>query len=126
MTLPGSGIGANYDLDRLIELTKHCNKEVHLFRALCDAEYLSIINNHNKFIPYDFALEMKWFATCYKHAKLWGDLLYPSRDYKIIRITILEKTLDYLYYDIMLDNIGPAYAADIVLLNWIVKEVITL
>ena len=123
MTLFGTGVGASYNLEKLSIQTKSCNNEVYLFRALCDAEYLSIINNHNKFVSYDFALEMKWFATCYDHARAWGDLFYPNKDYKIIRIKISEKTLDYLYFDKMLDNIGSAYAGDIVLLNCIVKEV---
>ena len=123
MALLGTGVGANYNPKKLSKLAEYCNSDIHLFRALCDAEYLSIINNHNKFMPYDFALEMKWFATCYDHARAWGDLFYPNKDYKIIRIKISEKTLDYLYFDKMLDNIGSAYAGDIVLLNSIVQEV---
>jgi hypothetical protein len=46
--------------------------EAHLFRAMCDAEFLSIVENNNIFTPYDFAMELKWFALNLKDAKAWG------------------------------------------------------
>ena len=88
-----------------------------MFRAVSNEEYDSIINNNNSFIPYDFALEMKWFASNYSHAKKWGDVFYPNGLYKIVKITIAENALHFMFYTRMLDNIGPAYAADIILLN---------
>ena len=72
MTLLGTGVGENYDLEIINKLSENCNIETHLYRALCDTEYFNIINNHNKFTYFDYALEMKWFATSYEHARLWG------------------------------------------------------
>ena len=123
MALLGTGVGANYDSKELERLSSQVGKEVHLFRAVCDNEYISILNNNNKFTPYAFAMEMKWFATCHEHAKMWGELFYPDKAFKVVEITVSEKALCYMFYMRMLDNIGSAYAADIYLLNRIVKGV---
>jgi hypothetical protein len=116
-----TGTGADYDDGRLNDLSVRAGGEVKLFRAVCEAEYISIIENENKFIPYEYAMGKKWFATCRAHAKKWGDWFYPDCTYKIIEITVLEESLKYMFYLKSLDDIGAAYAADEVLLNKIVR-----
>jgi len=97
--------------------------EVSLFRTISEAEYISILKNGYKFITYPYAMEKKWFAISYKHAKLWSEILYPKEPYKIIEITVLDDALKFMFYVGFLDNIGPAYAADVDLLNAIVRNV---
>ena len=65
----GTGEGADYNDGRLEGLTVRDGDEVYLFRAICEAEYVSIIDNGNRFVPYDWAIEKKWFATSLNHAK---------------------------------------------------------
>lgn len=121
-TLLGTGEGFDYDDGRLDKLSAQYGEETRLFRAMCEPEYISIIGNGNKFVAYDWAMDKKWFATCYSHAKRWGTLVYPDGAYKILEITVLTESLKYMFYLKALDNIGPAYSADIVLLNKIVRR----
>jgi len=121
--LLGTGEGLNYENNQMNILFVQDEEEIQLFRAMCEAEYISIINNNDKFVSYDYAMEKKWFATCHIHAKKWGDLFYPYGTYKIIEITVLKVSLKYMFFVKFLDNIGPAYAADVILLNKIVKRV---
>jgi hypothetical protein len=117
----GTGTGTDYDDGRLDDLSVRNGEEVKLFRAMCDAEYDSIIENGNKFTYYEYSMGKKWFATCFNHVKQWGDWFYPNCTYKILEITVLEESLKYMFHLKSLDDIGPAYAADEVLLNKIVR-----
>ena len=119
--LLGTGEGIRYDDGRLNGVTVREGVETLLFRAMCEAEYDSIVSNANTFVPYDWALEKKWFATCYEHAVKWADWFYPDGTYRIAEITVLRETLKYMFYVKLLDNIGPAYSADVTLLNMIVR-----
>ena len=116
--LLGTGDSADYK-----EHNSNDSEEIQLFRVMCEAEYISIIKNHNKFIEYEWAMEKKWFATCINHANKWGKLFYPDGVYKLIEITVLKESLKYMFYLKLLDNIGPAYSADIELLNKIVRRI---
>jgi len=121
-SLLGTGEGVCYTDGRLGRLSEQKGEEVQLFRAMCDAEYLSIVKNGNSFVPYEWALEKKWFAVCIDHAKKWANWFYPAGVYKILEITVLKETLRYMFFVKMLDNIGPAYSADVALLNLIVRR----
>ena len=120
--LLGTGEGVDYE-SRLDKLLVKSGEEIHLFRVMCEAEYFSIIKNNNKFIFYEWAMEKKWFATCYNHAMKWGEYFYPDKIFKIVEITVLKESLKFMFYIKLLDNIGPAYSADIILLNNIVRKV---
>ena len=108
----GTGEGIRY-ASRLDNMKSKSGKEVKLFRAMCESEYLSIIQNNNFFIEYEWAMEKKWFAVSREHAAKWGEMFYPQESYKIIEITVLEEALIFMFYAKMLDNIGSAYAGDI-------------
>ena len=71
-------------------------------------------------------MEKKWFASCYDDVKKWGKLFYPYENYKIIEMIVLQESLKYMFYVKYLDNIGPAYAADVELLNKIARRIILL
>jgi len=119
----GTGCGADYKDKQLNELKSRIGKEVSLFRAMCNAEYLSIIENNNTFIDYEWAMEKKWFATSFEDANKWGRIFYPERICKIIEIIVLQESLKYMFFLKFLDNIGPAYSADVELLNKIVRRI---
>jgi len=118
--LLGTGEGAGYEDIQFDDLSVSA-EEVKLFRAVCEAEYISILENDNKFVPYEWAMDKKWFATCHEHAVEWGNWFYPDGVYKIIEITVLKESLKYMFFLKSLDNIGSAYAADAALLNKIVR-----
>jgi len=120
--LLGTGEGACYGDGRLSRLSEQDGIETQLFRAMCEAEYNSIISNANTFAPYEWALEKKWFATCQDHARKWAAWFYPDGIYRIVEVTVLEEMLKYMFFVKMLDNIGPAYSADVALLNMIVRR----
>jgi len=119
----GTGEGNDYADGRLDRLTERDGVEVKLYRAVSEAESISIISNNYSFVPYEFAIEKKWFATCLTHAEKWAEWFYTDGVYRIIEIVVLRESLKYMFYLKMLDNIGPAYAADINLLSKIVREV---
>lgn len=96
-------------------------KDVKLYRSMSNDEYLSIIANGNKFPYYDFAMEAKWFAVYLKDAEKWGDIFYPEGIYRIIEIIVPEDSLKLMLYNGFLDAIGPAYCAEIDLLNMVMK-----
>ena len=121
--LLGTGEGNDYNDGRLEELSVRGGDEVCLFRAVSEAEYSSIVDNSNRFVPYEWAIEKKWFATQLAHVKKWAEWLYTDGDYKIAEVVVLYESLKYMFYVKMLDSIGPAYAADIELLNKIVRKV---
>jgi hypothetical protein len=79
----GTGCVANYKNKQLDGLKLRNGKEISLFRAMCDAEYLSIIENNDTFIEYDWAMEKKWFANSLDDVNKWGNLFYPDGIYKI-------------------------------------------
>ena len=120
--LLGTGEGACYGDGRLSGLSVQKGEEIRLFRAMCDTEYVSIVNNDNTFVPYEWALEKKWFAVCHDHAEKWANWFYPDGIYRIIEIAVLKEALKYMFYLKLLDNIGPAYSADVALLNMIVRR----
>ena len=119
--LLGTGIGANY-VEQLNALIEKDGEETQLFRAMCEAEYVSILENDGKFAEYNFAMEQKWFAMCVEDVNKWGKLFYQEAAYTILEITVLNESLKYMFYSSRLDNIGPAYLADIELLNKIMRR----
>ena len=119
----GTGEIASYTDKQIDALVAKDGKKVRLYRAICNAEYDSLSANSFKFVYYANAMEMKWFATSIKQVRKWGDLIYSDNDYQIIEATLLRDSLPYMFFVNFLDNIGPAYAADIMLLNKIVRKV---
>ena len=121
-TLFGTGHGDDYK-GQLNDLKTANGEEAKLFRVICDAEYISIVENNDSFEEYEWAMELKWFATCLEHAKKWGNLFYPNGDCNIIEVTLLKESLKYMFYLKFLDNIGSAYAANAELLNKIIRRI---
>ena len=119
----GTGEGKDYSDVSLEGLSVRNGEEVCLFRVVSEAEYTSIVDNSNSFVFYEWAIEKKWFATNLEHAKKWAKWLYSNGIYKIVEAVVLSESLKYMFYVKMLDNIGPAYAADIELLNKIVRRI---
>ena len=122
MILLGIGEGALY-ADMLDGFLDKAGEEVELYRVMCKEEYLSFVEAGNKFVEYEYSMSGKWFATCHGDAEKWGKLFYQTQDYCILVITVLTDALKYMFHLRMLDNIGPAYSADVVLLNKIVRRV---
>ena len=89
---------------------------------MSEAEYDSVISN-KKFIPYDRAMEEKWFATSQEDALSWASLFYPDGDFKMIEIEVDTSGLSEMYYSQHLDNIGPAYCSSLKLLEKIIKKI---
>ena len=118
----GTGEGKDYYCRHSETLSVLVTEEVHLFRAVSEAEYESVVTNGNRFVYYEWALEKKWFATTLDHAISWAKWFYSDGNYRIIEATVLTVSLIYMFYVRMLDNIGPAYAADVELLNKIVRR----
>ena len=120
--LLGTGEGASYAgvLDDFFDKT---GEEVELYRVMCKDEYLSIVEAGNKFVEHEYSMGGKWFATSHSDAEKWGRLFYQNQDYCILEITVLTDALKYMFHLRMLDNIGPAYSADVLLLNKIVRRV---
>jgi hypothetical protein len=118
----GTGEGCAYASDRFAGLQKRDGKEVSLYRVMSEGEYLSILKSKNKFVPYEFSLEKKWFAVSIEHARAWADWFYPDGVYRLLEIVVLEKALELMFFLKKLDNIGPAYSADVVLLNKVVRR----
>ena len=121
--LLGTGEGKDYGDGRLEGLSVRTGDEERLFRAVSEAEYTSIVENSDNFVFYEWAIEKRWFATNQDHAKKWAKWLYANGIYKIVEVVVLRESLKYMFYVKMLDNIGPAYAADIELLNKIVRRI---
>ena len=121
--LLGTGEGTDYNDGCLDGLSVRDGEEVCLFRAISEAEHTSIIENSNRFVFYEWAIEKKWFATNLDHAKKWATWLYADGIYRIVEVVVLAESLKYLFYVKMLDNIGPAYAADVELLKKIIRRI---
>jgi len=120
--LLGIGKGSCHTEKQLNKVLSN-NKKLKLYRAVCEAEYEDIRKKGMKFCYYPYGMEIKWFATNYEHAIMWGESLYPNGIYRILEMTILNTSLQFMFYVKYLDNIGPAYAADVDLLNKIMKKV---
>ena len=98
------------------------NEIFSLFRAMSHDEYRSINENGNRFIDYDFAMSTKWFAVHLEDAHRWAALFYPNDNYVIIEIIVPREALSLMHHNPHLDMIGPAYAAEIDLLNMVMKS----
>ena len=121
----GTGEGKKYTNEQLNGLLTKTGEEVKLFRVMCEAEYNSLVNN-NRFITYDNALEIKWFASCYTDVEKWRDCfkkIYPENfDFVILEVILLKEALKYMFFADNLDAIGYAYSADSDLLNKIIRR----
>ena len=117
----GTGEGDSYADKQLEQLLVLDGNESSLLHVVSKAEYISYVDN-NCFLPYDYAMEKKWFATCYGHALMQANKLYQDNEYRIVKITVLTESLRYMFYVKSLDSIDPAYAADTSLLNKIVRR----
>ena len=122
-SLFGTGEFADYRSEQLEGLQSKDGCETQLYRIMSSAEYANIVEHNGIFLAYEWAMEKKWFATCVEHAAQWATLLYPDGSNKTLEITVLNEALKYMFYVKALDNIGPAYAADVELLNAIVRRV---
>jgi len=100
------------------------NKEIALFRVMNLDEYNALKDNNGMFTEYDYAMEVKWFATSMDHVMEWKDKFkYKDGEYKIIEINILQSVLNDMHYVELLDGIGPAYSAEIHMLNVIERRI---
>lgn len=124
--IKGTGIGADFTYEQLSDLLTSTGREVRLFRTMSTEEYQSITDNNNTFIPYDFAMEMKWFAKREEDCKEWArrlEMLGEGESRVFVAITVLKKALSFMFYSEKLDGVGAAYSADVDLLNKIVRRV---
>jgi len=117
----GTGIGSDYP--HLADLLKTETKTTELLRIMSTEEWDCLLKNNFVFTEYEFAMEQKWFAVTYEHVMKWGEIFYPKGNGNIIAMTVPVKALEYMFYIKFLDGIGPAYSADITMLNIISKEV---
>ena len=93
-----------------------------LYRVMTEAEYDSVMT-HGKFVPYDRAMEEKWFATTSEDATKWADIFYPDGNYKMLEIEVDTNALSQMYYNQHLDNIGPAYCSSLEILENAIKSI---
>ena len=93
-----------------------------LYRAMSQAEYDSVIQNQ-KFVPYDLAMEDKWFATTQENATKWGNIFYPDGNYRILEVEVDTNSLNKMYYVDYLDNIGPAYCSPLDILEESIRSI---
>ncbi len=93
-----------------------------LYRSMSQAEYDSVIKNQ-KFVPYDLAMEDKWFATTQENATKWGDIFYPDGNYRIIEVEVDTNSLNKMYHVDYLDNIGPAYCSPLDILEESIRSI---
>ena len=97
--------------------------EVEFHRIVDLNEFASIKSNNGKFVEHECAMNIKWFATTEKDVRDWGiKLKHKEGEFRIIKITVLESMLKYMYHVKKLDGIGPAYAMDISMANKIVRR----
>ena len=94
----------------------------NLYRVMSEAEYDSLMSN-KKFVPYDRAMEEKWFATTQGDAIKWADIFYPDGDYRMVEVTINTNYLQEMYYNQHLDNIGPAYCSSLEVFEKAIKSI---
>lgn len=87
-----------------------------LYRVMSEAEYQSVITN-GKFVPYDMAMEEKWFATSADDAAKWANSFYPDGNYRMIEVHVDTNSLSQMYFSPKLDNIGPAYCSSLEVLE---------
>lgn len=95
----------------------------NLYRAMSNEEYNSVMKNKGKFVPYDRAMEEKWFATTPEDANKWASIFYSDGEYKMIEIKVDSNSLSEMYYNEYLDDIGPAYCSPLDVLNNAIKSV---
>ena len=93
-----------------------------LYRSMSQAEYDSVIKIQ-KFVPYDFAMEDKWFATTQENATKWGDIFYPDGNYRILEVEVDTNSLYKMYYVDYLDNIGSAYCSPLYILEESIRSI---
>lgn len=89
---------------------------------MSQAEYDSVYQNQG-FVPYDQAMEEKWFATTQSDAMKWGNIFYPDGDYKILEVEVYNNALADMFYSPHLDNIGPAYCFSLDVLKNAIKQI---
>lgn len=93
------------------------NGNVKLYRAICQAEYDSLIKM-GKSSSILGTMENKWTATNIEDATAWGNSLYQNGEFRIIEITLPKSLLDGFYSGGMkLDGIGPGYYVPVDTLN---------
>ena len=92
------------------------NATTNLYRAMSPAEANDVLTN-NKFLPYDYAMEEKWFATNVDDAGRWGDIFYPDGNYNILQVNVNTNSLDSMYHVVRLDGIGEAYCSSLDVLS---------
>ena len=87
---------------------------------MSEGEYNSLMDA-GEFLPYDKAMESKWFATTAEDATEWGKLFYPDGNYKMVEVQVPTSSLDDMFYMEKLDGIGPAYNAEPSVINNVIE-----
>jgi hypothetical protein len=87
--------------------------EITLHRAVALAEAADVETHGFRLGPN--TMPGKWFAARPGDAERWGRALYamqaPAEPFKIVSIRLPATVVDQLYFEEMLDGIGPAYFA---------------
>ncbi len=92
------------------------------YRVMSEGEYSSLMEN-KKFMPYELAMEEKWFATNQVDASKWAEVFYPDGKYRMIELEIYNKNMSKMYYVAKLDDIGPAYCSSLDVINDSIKSI---
>lgn len=96
-------------------------KTTPLIRTVSSDE-LANIKSTGQFSSANGSMESKWFATNKADARRWAELFKQS-DYVGIRVSKSALKNSAVYFQSMLDSIGPAYCIDINYLNSIVSSI---
>lgn len=84
---------------------------VRLYRAVSEEEFQQILKTG----VFEGAggAEGKYFATTMEHASKWGEALMGKGNFRIIQLDLPPELVQQFYYWSNLDDIGPAYFAEL-------------
>ena len=100
---------------------------IMLYRVMSEAEYNSLMNEDYIFTSVLGSMESKWLATTVADAHTWGQRMNFEGNYRIIEITIPEVVVNVMYYGgPNLDSIGPAFNAEVSILNKYLNSIRTI
>jgi len=85
---------------------------ISFYRAMGQSEYDNLMST-GEFRAGSNSLGGKFFATTPENAAKWGDIFYPSGDFRIVQITTTKTIANSFYqYNYNLDGIGHAVYAE--------------